>query len=344
MNKRYLLFLTAFLFNISCILCQKNPDDTINQTDSLGRKQGYWKKMDKDGSLKYEGRFINDKPTGTFKYYYPDKNIKALSVFRDSVHLKTTSYHPNGKVLSEGSYYRTIKDSSWRFYNEYGKIVSEESYIRGAKSGLWKIFYTSNGNVSEEVTWRNNVKDGPWHEFFEDGSIRLKAVYRNGHIEGLSQYFYTNGKVELSGTYKLSQKDGIWISFAENGESNFKEIYKKGNLKRKEIYLKVDGKIKPIEIITVAFAYSYEGKIKLVLKDKHIIPVDDDMDRLEFLLGSEKFIRINKSAVVGYDVIKGVQVQTEKFLKVITSPVAEIELIADEGTSEFLITRYKVIK
>lgn len=344
MNKRYFLLLTAFLFNVSCILCQKSPNDTINKTDSTGRKQGYWKKKDKDGSLKYEGRFINDKPTGIFKYYYPDKNIKAITIFRDSMHSKTTAYHPNGKVLSEGCYYGTIKDSTWRFYNEYGKIVSEESYIRGVKNNLWKVFYTSNGNVSEEVTWKNNVKDGPWHEFFENGSIRLKAIYNNGHTEGLFQSFYINGKVELSGTYKLSQKDGIWISFAENGESNYKEIYRKGNLKKKEIYVKVDSKIKPVEIITVAFAYSYEGKIKLVLKDKHIIPVEDDMDRLEFLLGSEKFIRINKSAVVCYDVIKGVQVQNEKLLKVITIPVAEIELIADEGSSEFLITRYKAIK
>ena len=122
-----------------------------------------------------------------------------------------------------------------------------------------------------------------------------------------------------------------------------KEIYKNGNLKKKEIYVKVDGKVNPVETITVAFAYSFQGKTILEQKDKHIIPVDDDINRIELLLGPEKFIRINKNAVVGFDAIKGVQVQTEKFLKVITQPVAEIELIADEGSSEFLITRYKVI-
>ena len=343
MKIKFLPLLIVFLLNISFVFCQKSPNDTINKTDSLGRKQGYWKKKDKDGIVRYEGRFLNDKPVGAFKYYYADKNLKAITVFSDSIHSKTTSYHPNGRVLSEGCYYRTLKDSTWKFYNEYGKIVTQESYKLGVKNGLWKIFFTENGQASEEVNWLNNIKDGPWNEFFEDGKPRVKATYQNGEIEGLFQSFYPNGKIDQSGTYKHSQKDGIWISFADNGESNYKEVYKNGILKKKEIYLKVDGKVKPLELIKVAYAYYFEGKVKIVLKDKQIMPMDDDMNKLEFLLGAEQFIRINKSAIVNYACIRGVQVYTDKLLKVITIPAADVEMIADEGSSEFLITRYKVI-
>ena len=110
------------------------------------------------------------------------------------------------------------------------------------------------------------------------------------------------------------------------------------------MYFKAEGKIKDIEAITVALAYNYQGKVRLLLKSKDLIVLDDDIDRVDFLLGQEKFSRINKNAIVGYDVIKGLQVYNEQLLKVITSPEAEIELIADQGSSEFLISRYKVIK
>ena len=77
----FFLFLAAFL-NLSIIFGQVVPNDTINRTDSIGRKQGYWIKKDRDGTLKYEGRFVNDRPTGTFKYYYPEENSKSNYNFR----------------------------------------------------------------------------------------------------------------------------------------------------------------------------------------------------------------------------------------------------------------------
>ncbi len=54
--------------------------DTMNQTDSKGRKQGPWRKLER-GVLKYEGQFRDDKPVGTFTYYYDNKSIKAVSHF-----------------------------------------------------------------------------------------------------------------------------------------------------------------------------------------------------------------------------------------------------------------------
>lgn len=342
MNPFY-VFLSLFL-SISVSYAQKIPHDTINRSDSLGRKQGYWIKKEKDGTLKYEGRFVNDKPTGKFIYYYPDKKIKAQTDFGSTGYSRAITYHTNGKVLSVGTYYNTLKDSVWKYFNEFGKQVAEESYDKGVKNGAWKIFYSSNGKICEEFNWENGQKRGAWMKFFEDGNTKVKGTYKDGHLDGLFQSFYQNGKVELSGTYKQSLKDGIWISFAENGESNYKETYKAGNLKKKEIYFKLEGKVKAVDLISIAMAYYYQGKVKIMLKNKDLIPVDEAIERIEFLLGPEKFIRINKNAVVCYEVIKGLKVYNEQFLKLVTQPESEIELIADEGSSEFLITRYKILK
>ena len=72
--------------SISLFCCWHSRLAKTNFTDSLGRKQGYWKKYSKD-TLKYEGQFKDDIPVGEFKYYFFDGKVKAH-----------TTYSDNGKV------------------------------------------------------------------------------------------------------------------------------------------------------------------------------------------------------------------------------------------------------
>ena len=67
---------------------------TDNQTDSKGRKQGVWKKLDAEGHLVYEGQFKDDKPVGLFKHYYSNGKLKA-----------TNNYFDNGKKAAAHIYF-----------------------------------------------------------------------------------------------------------------------------------------------------------------------------------------------------------------------------------------------
>jgi antitoxin component YwqK of YwqJK toxin-antitoxin module len=131
--KPSLLFCLIFFTSIAVF-----GQDTINKTDVQGKKQGYWIKKDKEGKKIYEGHFIHDRPIGEFRYYYPDGELKAVSLLSDNgKRSRTTTCFKNGKKMAEGLYVNEIRDSTWKFYSEFdNSLVSEEFYKDGKKEGF----------------------------------------------------------------------------------------------------------------------------------------------------------------------------------------------------------------
>lgn len=218
-------------FVLFCFSGMSQDQTRLNSKDNLGRKQGYWKSFDEMGYLKYEGTFKNDIPVDTFKYYYPDGKLRALSFFyNEGMQSHTKLYHRNEKIMAEGNYLNQKKDSIWRYYSEYdGVLLSEEIYVNNQKSGLWRQFFP-NGKVAEEINYKNDVEDGEWKQFYTDGTKKLDGFYVQGLKEGLIQMFYPNGQVETTGTYLHSLKEGVWKYFSEEGKNIKDELYKNGKL------------------------------------------------------------------------------------------------------------------
>ena len=141
-----------YLFLSTVILTYSQ--DTINITDASGKKQGFWRKMDKEGKKIYEGHFRDDRPVGEFKYFYPEGNLKAISIIlEDGNRTRTTTYFKNGRKMAEGEYVNEKKEGLWRFFSEYdGVLVSEENYLNGKKDGISKTFYGGDGIA--EILWK----------------------------------------------------------------------------------------------------------------------------------------------------------------------------------------------
>ncbi len=211
--------------------------DTVNKTDTKGKKQGYWKKYLHD-TLKYEGHFIDDKPIGTFIYYYFDgKKSSVLDYSKNGTFAKTTLYFPSGKKMAEGFYLNTKKDSIWLYYGENDTLLSEEHYKECKRNGIWKTFY-KDGALNETRVWLNGSREGPWKLFYSDGTLKMEAKYVNNALEGLLKYYYPSGKTYLSGMYKKGLKDGAWMQFTEEQKGAVKETYKNGLLIKKEELIK----------------------------------------------------------------------------------------------------------
>jgi antitoxin component YwqK of YwqJK toxin-antitoxin module len=110
LNKFIIKNLLSLLLSVAVIMTieqaySQQDQDTANRSDEKGLKQGYWKKFDEGGLLKYEGRFIDDKPVGEFVYYYPDETVKARSTFFDDGKGSfTTTFHHTGTKMTEGYY------------------------------------------------------------------------------------------------------------------------------------------------------------------------------------------------------------------------------------------------
>jgi len=229
--KKVLFLIILFVVSMA-VPAQELVNKNINKVDAQGRKQGHWKAYDVNGILKFEGEFVDSKPVGTFKYYYADGKVKAVSeMYEQGTRSRTQVFHNNGRLMAKGNYLNKKKDSAWVYYSDYdGVLLSSEFYQGGLLEGI-VINYFPQGGVAEEILYKDGLKNGEWKRYFTDGKLKLKAKYIDDKLEGLMLVYHQKGFPEVSGMYKNNFKDGMWMYFNEQGIVTKKERYIKGNLK-----------------------------------------------------------------------------------------------------------------
>jgi antitoxin component YwqK of YwqJK toxin-antitoxin module len=236
MKHLYLIILSwAFIFTSYALPFQQ--DTVLNQTDSKGLKQGYWKKYYTNGSLMYQGYFKDDKPVGEMKRYFESGNLKAILIFDEKEDYSSVSiFYENGTLASEGFYAGSVKDSIWSYYSYYDtQLKSRETYKKGMKHGFsWE--YYPDGRCFEKTEWKNNQKNGIWEQYFEDGSLRLNGQYIHGKLTGNFIVYYSKGHPMVIGGYKDNKREGSWKYFNDNGSMNYEIRYADGHpLNEKEL-------------------------------------------------------------------------------------------------------------
>ena len=237
MKRIPVFYLLLFLF------INGHAQDTINRLDNNGKRQGFWRKCDKNGKKIYEGQFLHNIPFGEFKYYYPEGELKALSLLSDNGRCSlTTTFFKNGRKMAGGKYIDEKKDSIWKFYSEFDNVVvSEEFYKEGKKEGISKAFYPD-GVVAELLTWKNGIRSGLWEQYYTDGKLKLKCAYKNDQKDGPLKIYHISGKIWMTGQYINGDADGTWIYITDKGEIEKKEYYNKGRLIKTEEFIKQDTK------------------------------------------------------------------------------------------------------
>jgi len=101
-----------------------------NVTDAKGKKQGIWSKTYPGTKVyQYKGQFKDDKPVGTFTYFYPTTKVKAI-IKHDAGSNRSVAYfyHENTKLMSAGIYRDMKKDSVWLNFGPSGKLSSSETF------------------------------------------------------------------------------------------------------------------------------------------------------------------------------------------------------------------------
>lgn len=231
------VFTITSLLAISIMASSQTPPE-LNKYDQLGRKQGHWIKKNPNGTIQYEGTFLDDHPVGEFKRYYDDKTVKSVMIFsKDGKEAEAVIYHPNGFIASRGKYINQAREGKWEFFSATinGYLISDEEYLNNQRNGLSQKFF-QDSTLAEKVTYRNDRKEGEWIQYYPNGTIFLKSYYSEGVLNGTFDVWFENGKPEFSGAYKNNLREGIWLIYNEDGTLKYKLNYVSGvtNDKRME--------------------------------------------------------------------------------------------------------------
>ncbi len=286
-----------FLFVLTTATLFAQPNKKINVTDSIGRKQGYWKKYAND-TLKYEGTFKDNFPVGEFKYYFPNKNVKAITNYSNNgTTAKTTLLYDNGKKNAEGTYMDKKKDGTWIYYSASEGKMSEENYQNGIKSGVWKYYY-ENGKVNKIETYKNDLLEGLCEEYYADSVIKMRVNYTMGKQQGIVKYYGLTGKIFLTGMFQNDIKDGEWMFFNENGFGDRKLTYKAGTVVKEEIITMNKNEKVCTNILDIAYCEQKGTEIFIRLNSGEQIPVSYNLSQMENLLGENHFFRVNANFII----------------------------------------------
>lgn len=205
----------ACLATVATIQAQR-----FNQFDVNQKRTGVWKKFHPNKRVKYVGAFKDGKEIGTFKFYSisNSKHPEATKVFHKNSDSVTVNYFYNtGQLKGKGMLFGRDKVGKWQYFYKKGTLFYEEMYEGGKLSGKSIVYYKETGTIAEKSMYKNDLRHG-YSKNFSDECVLLEAVlYENGKANGLAKYFELNGNLKEKGVYKDGVRVGKW-EFYMDGE------------------------------------------------------------------------------------------------------------------------------
>ncbi len=116
--------------------------DTINITDTDTLKQGVWKEFWKNGDLKSEVIYSNNKKQGLeIKWFDEPDCVEQESYFKNGVlDGPTVFYSKKCKKDFYETFKNGVKDGSETSYYENGHVKAEGNYKKGNLNGYYKVY------------------------------------------------------------------------------------------------------------------------------------------------------------------------------------------------------------
>jgi len=207
-----------------------------NVKDVKGKKQGVWQEKYPDSkALEYKGQFKDDKPVGTFTYWYKNNKVKAIIV-HDEVTGRSvaTFYHEEGTVLAKGIYRNQLKDSVWDYFHTSGRQSTKQTYSKGKLNGLTTIYYVPDNKrdktlaIAKTEMYVNDTLEGDAIEYFETGKIKSKTKYIKGLKEGVALVNHPAGNPMMKENYVHGVKHGYQYAYDIGGKEIGKVFYLRG--------------------------------------------------------------------------------------------------------------------
>lgn len=228
---KYVIFLLGVVFTTTQLNAQKN------QVDAKGKKQGVWEKTYPNSlGFEYKGQFKDDKPVGTFTYFYPSTKVKAVIKHDEKTgRSESYMYHENGVLMAFGIYRMQKKDSVWTQFGPTGRLSFKETYKNGVLNGKATVYYIpedpedKSQKIAKVTNYKDGVVEGEVIEYFDYGTVKTKCNYLNGKRHGLCVSNHANGQTMMHERYKYGIKNGYFQAFDESGKEIGRTYYRYGS-------------------------------------------------------------------------------------------------------------------
>ena len=162
----------------------------------------------------------------TDKYPNGKTRISMPYNVNGELHGKFKEFYESGKISSETTYEKGIRQGKSLEYLENGKIVEEKNYIDGKKEG--KALETFEGMIQMKANYKNNKIDGDMFLYYPSGKLLQKRNFINGKAEGELIEYYENGVVKKKAYFINDKQEKEHFFYDEKGNLIKTDIYKNG--------------------------------------------------------------------------------------------------------------------
>jgi hypothetical protein len=139
----------------------------------------------KEGKIKYEGNFINDKMEGYGKFYYK-----------------------NGRYYI-GQFKQNLLNGNGKLYDINGNIKYKGNFINNKFEG--DGIYYSEGCDYYIGPHKNGLRNGKGTLYYENGKIKYEGDLECGMYNGKGTLYRSDGIIEYSGKFKRGEPDDCII-------------------------------------------------------------------------------------------------------------------------------------
>lgn len=174
----------------------------VNQKTTERIQKSYWPNK----TLRQEGPFLNGRKHGFFKQYNQDGSLSREANYKNGKLHGLSKLYNKGQLSIEFNYQNNKRHGFFKLYNEDGSLSRKSYYKHGKLHGPFRGY--NKGRLSFEINYRNNKKHGVVKHYNQDGSLSREAYYKNGKLHGLSKE-YKKGRLSFESNYQNNKMHGI---------------------------------------------------------------------------------------------------------------------------------------
>ncbi len=189
------------------------------------------------------------------------------------------------------------------------------------------------------------LEDGLSFSIFETVEVDVPIIFTTAYDQYAIKAFKLNSIDYLLKPIKkdelresLNKYKNIKSSYLMDFEDIIRSIQSKEISYKKRFLIQYGQKIKKVEIDEVAYFYAMEKNVFLTTSSGNTYPIDFTLDKLQEVIDPEKFFRINRKMIVGFDAIKNMIPFSRSRIKIELLPTEpkDVEaLVSVERSSAF---------